>query len=201
MEVKFMREEWIFVFNSLLLGLGLAMDAFSVSLANGMGEPRMRMRKMCGMAGVFAVFQGLMPMIGWLCVHTMAQKFKAFEPFIPWIALALLSYIGIKMLVEGIRCHRGESEFCAIGVGLSALLLQGVATSIDALTVGFTIAEYTWLPALLCALIIAVTTFLTCFIGIAIGKRFGVALAGKASIFGGIILVVIGIEIFLKGIL
>ena len=196
-----MREEWIFVFNSLLLGLGLAMDAFSVSLANGMGEPRMRMRKMCGMAGVFAVFQGLMPMIGWLCVHTMAQKFKAFEPFIPWIALALLSYIGIKMLVEGIRCHRGESEFCAIGVGLSALLLQGVATSIDALTVGFTIAEYTWLPALLCALIIAVTTFLTCFIGIAIGKRFGVALAGKASIFGGIILVVIGIEIFLKGIL
>ena len=201
MEVKFMREEWIFVFNSLLLGLGLAMDAFSVSLANGMGEPRMRMRKMCGMAGVFAVFQGLMPMIGWLCVHTMAQKFKAFEPFIPWIALALLSYIGIKMLVEGIRCHRGESEFCAIGVGLSALLLQGVATSIDALTVGFTIAEYTWFPALLCALIIAVTTFLTCFIGIAIGKRFGVALAGKASIFGGIILVVIGIEIFLKGIL
>lgn len=196
-----MREEWIFVFNSLLLGLGLAMDAFSVSLANGMGEPRMRMRKMCGMAGVFAVFQGLMPMIGWLCVHTMAQKFKAFEPFIPWIALALLSYIGIKMLVEGIRCHRGESEFCAIGVGLSALLLQGVATSIDALTVGFTIAEYTWFPALLCALIIAVTTFLTCFIGIAIGKRFGVALAGKASIFGGIILVVIGIEIFLKGIL
>ena len=201
MEVKFMREEWIFVFNSLLLGLGLAMVAFSVSLANGMGEPRMRMRKMCGMAGVFAVFQGLMPMIGWLCVHTMAQKFKAFEPFIPWIALALLSYIGIKMLVEGIRCHRGESEFCAIGVGLSALLLQGVATSIDALTVGFTIAEYTWFPALLCALIIAVTTFLTCFIGIAIGKRFGVALAGKASIFGGIILVVIGIEIFLKGIL
>lgn len=196
-----MREEWIFVFNSLLLGLGLAMDAFSVSLANGMGEPRMRIRKMCGMAGVFAVFQGLMPMIGWLCVHTMAQKFKAFEPFIPWIALALLSYIGIKMLVEGIRCHRGESEFCAIGVGLSALLLQGVATSIDALTVGFTIAEYTWFPALLCALIIAVTTFLTCFIGIAIGKRFGVALAGKASIFGGIILVVIGIEIFLKGIL
>ena len=177
------------------------MDAFSVSLANGMGEPRMRLRKMCGMAGVFAVFQGLMPMIGWLCVHTMAQKFKAFEPFIPWIALALLSYIGIKMLVEGIRCHRGESEFCAIGVGLSALLLQGVATSIDALTVGFTIAEYTWLPALLCALIIAVITFLTCFIGIAIGKRFGVALAGKASIFGGIILVVIGIEIFLKGIL
>ena len=194
-------EKWIFIFNSVLLGLGLAMDAFSVSLANGMNEPRMRLGRMCGMASVFSVFQGLMPMIGWLCVHTMAQKFKAFEPFIPWIALALLGYIGVKMLIEGIQCNRGESESCSIAVGFSALLLQGVATSIDALTVGFTIAEYTWLPALLCALIIAVITFLICFIGVAIGKRFGVALAGKASIFGGAILILIGIEIFLKGIL
>ncbi len=196
-----MREELLFVFNSVLLGLGLAMDAFSVSLANGMNEPRMQTRKMCGVAGVFSVYQGLMPMLGWLCVHTMAQKFKAFEPWIPWIALALLGYIGTKMLIEGIQCHRGESEACSVGVGVSALLLQGLATSIDALTVGFTIAEYTWLPALLCALIIAVLTFLICFVGIGIGKRFGVALAGKASIFGGVILIVIGIEIFLKGIL
>lgn len=194
-------ENIIFVFNSVLLGLGLAMDAFSVSLANGMNEPRMRTGRMCGMAGIFAIFQGLMPMIGWLCVHTMAQRFQSFEPLIPWIALALLAYIGIKMLMEGVRCHRGESEFCAVGVGLSALLLQGVATSIDALTVGFTIAEYSWLPALLSVLIIAVVTFLACFVGIALGKRFGVALAGKASIFGGVILIVIGIEIFLKGIL
>ena len=194
-------EKWIFIFNSVLLGLGLAMDAFSVSLANGMNEPRMRTGRMCGMAGVFSVFQGLMPLIGWLCVHTMAQKFKAFEPFIPWIALVLLGYIGVKMLVEGIRCHRGVSESCSIAASFSALLVQGVATSIDALTVGFTIAEYTWLPALLCALIIAVITFLICFVGIAIGKRFGVALAGKASIFGGAILILIGIEIFLTGIL
>ena len=201
MEVKSVREELVFVFNSLLLGFGLAMDAFSASLANGMNEPRMRTGKMCGMAGVFAVFQGLMPMIGWLCVHTMVQKFKAFEPFIPWIALALLGYIGTKTLVEGIRCHRGKSEVCSVGIGFSALLLQGIATSIDALTVGFTISEYTWLPALICALIIAVTTFLICFVGIQIGKRFGVALAGKASILGGAILIAIGIGIFLKGIL
>ena len=206
-----MREEMIFVMNSLLLGLGLAMDAFSVSLADGMGEPRMRTEKMCGVAGIFAIFQGLMPMIGWLCVHTMAQKFGAFEPFIPWIALVLLSYIGIKMLAEGRQCQlamncvvkadgsQKVAKACKQYVGFSALILQGIATSIDALTVGFTIAEYTLLPALLCALIIAVITFLICFIGNAIGKRFGVALAGKASIFGGIILIVIGIEIFLKG--
>ena len=190
-----MKDELVFIFDSILLGLGLAMDAFSVSLANGMGEPRMRTRKMCGVAGVFAVFQGLMPMIGWLCVHTMAQKFTAFAPFIPWIALVLLGYIGIKMLAEGVECHRATK---AIEAGNAS---AAVGTSIDALTVGFTIAEYTWLPALLCALIIAVITFLICFIGIAIGKRFGVALSGKASIFGGVILILIGIEIFLKGIL
>lgn len=195
-----MEDGFLFAFNSVLLGLGLAMDAFSVSLANGLGEPRMRTAKMCGVAGIFAMFQALMPLIGWLCVHTMAQHFKAFQRFIPWIALVLLSYIGGKMLMEGIRCHKGESEVCARGVGFSALLIQGVATSIDALAVGFTIAEYTWLPALLCALIIAVVTFLVCFIGIQIGKRFGVALAGKASIFGGVILIIIGLEIFLTGI-
>lgn len=196
-----MQEEILFVFNSVLIGLGLAMDAFSVSMANGLNEPRMRPRKMCGVAGIFALFQAMMPMLGWLCVHTMAQKFKAFEPFIPWIALALLGYIGTKMLIEGIRCNKGQSEACSVGVGLSALLVQGVATSIDALTVGFTIAEYTWLPALLCALIIAVVTFLVCFVGIQIGKKFGVRLAGKASILGGVILIAIGIEILLTSIL
>ena len=196
-----MEDGFLFVFNSVLLGLGLAMDAFSVSMANGLGEPRMRTRRMCMMAGVFAVFQAMMPIIGWACIHTVAQHFDAFQKFIPWIALILLSYIGGKMLLDGIRCHRGESEACSVGIGFSALVVQGVATSIDALAVGFTIADYTWLPALLCALIIAVVTFLVCFVGIAIGKKFGVALAGKASIFGGVILIIIGLEIFLTGIL
>lgn len=195
-----MEDEVLFVLNSALLGLGLAMDAFSVSLANGLGEPRMKTARMSLMAGVFAVFQALMPLLGWICIHTVAQKFEAFQKFIPWIALILLSYIGIKMLMEGVRCHKGESEACGTKVGFSALLVQGIATSIDALAVGFTIAEYTWLPAIFCALIIALVTFLICFIGIQIGKRFGVALAGKASIFGGAILVIIGLEIFLTGI-
>ena len=97
--------EWSFVFffNSVLLGVGLAMDAFSVSLANGLNEPSMKKKKMCGIAGVFAVFQALMPMIGWICVHTIVQYFKSFEKLIPWIALLLLGFIGGKMLIEGIR--------------------------------------------------------------------------------------------------
>ncbi len=196
-----MREQIIFVFNSVLLGLGLAMDAFSVSLANGLNEPKMKTAKMCGVAGVFSVFQALMPLIGWLCIHTIAEKFSAFEQLIPWIALFLLGYIGGKMLMEGIK-SRGSCESPEpVAVGFGSLLVQGVATSIDALAVGFTISEYTWIPALLCALIIATVTFIVCFVGIQIGKIFGVKLAGKASILGGVILIGIGIEIFLTGIL
>ena len=195
-----MGDTVVLIGTGLFLGLGLAMDAFSVSLANGLAEPRMKILRMCGVAGIFAVFQALMPLIGWVCVHTMAQKFEAFSVCIPWIALLLLGYIGGKMLWEGIRCQNGTGECRVGGATLASLLLQGLATSIDALTVGFTISDYTFLPALLCTCIIGVVTFLVCFVGLEIGKRFGVALAGKASIFGGVILIAIGLLIFLRGI-
>ena len=194
--------EWnfVFVFNSVLLGVGLAMDAFSVSMANGLNEPAMRRKKMCGIAGVFAFFQALMPMIGWVCIHSVVQYFTAFEKFIPWIALSLLLYIGGKMLLDGIKNAQGDEQG-ASKVGISALFVQGVATSIDALSVGFTIADYGFIMALVCALIIAVVTFFICVGGVLIGKKFGTKLAGKASVFGGVILIVIGLEIFITGIL
>ena len=188
-----------FFFTNIMLGVGLAMDAFSVSLANGLNEPAMKKHKMCGIAGIFAAFQFLMPVVGWVCVSTIAQLFSAFEKFIPWIALALLSYIGGKMLYEGIRSGNAEEDSPA--VGLSALLVQGVATSIDALSVGFTISHYTWLEALLAGLLIGGVTFLICFIGLSIGKKAGTKLANKAGIFGGIILILIGFEIFISGLL
>lgn len=192
--------EWSFMFlvNSLLLGVGLAMDAFSVSLANGLNEPRMKGRKICGIAGVFAFFQALMPMIGWVCVHTILQHFKVFEKFIPWIALILLAYIGGKMLLEGIKNKDGEVE--KPEVGFMALLVQGVATSIDALSVGFTISEYGLTMALVCALIIATVTFFICVAGLMIGKKFGTKFSNKASILGGAILIIIGLEIFITGV-
>ena len=190
-----MSWNFAFFFNSLLLGVGLAMDAFSVSLANGLREPKMRFRRISGMAAVFAVFQALMPLIGWLCVHTIVQHFRSFEKLIPWIALVLLCWLGGKMLLEGIRGE--ESKMEEGGVGIAALLVQGVATSIDALSVGFTIAEYNWLMALVCALLIAVVTFAICLGGIALGKKFGTRLAGRAGILGGAILIFIGLEIFI----
>lgn len=192
--------EWnlLFFFNSVLLGVGLAMDAFSVSLANGLNEPDMRKKKMCAVAGVFAFFQALMPMTGWICVHTIVQYFRAFEKFIPWIALILLLFIGGKMLLEGMKNRNEETEKSK--VGLAALFVQGVATSIDALSVGFTIAEYGLLMAAVCALIIAAVTFVICMAGLVIGKKFGTKFSGKAATFGGAILIVIGLEIFVMGV-
>lgn len=190
---------FIFFFNSILLGVGLAMDAFSVSLANGLNDPGMKIGKMCGIAGVFAAFQAIMPMAGWICVHTVVERFKAFEKFIPWIALILLCYIGGKMLIEGMK-NAGEEEQKTSKMSFGLLMVQGVATSIDALSVGFTIADYGWLMALVCALVIAAMTFVICMGGLVLGKKFGTRLAGKANILGGVILILIGLEIFISGI-
>lgn len=191
--------EWSFLFflNSALLGVGLAMDAFSVSMANGLHDPKMSVKRMYLIAGTFGVFQAVMPMTGWICVHTIVELFSSFEAFIPWIALILLAYIGGKMLLEGIR---GEEAEEAAELSAGALFMQGVATSIDALSVGFTISEHGWLMALAASLIIALVTFVICMAGLRIGKKFGTKLSGKASILGGVILIGIGLEIFISGV-
>ena len=189
----------IFFLNSAALGVGLAMDAFSVSLANGLHEPRMPRGRMCFIAGVYAFFQFIMPMTGWACIHTIAVLFSAFRKMIPWIALGLLLYLGGKMILEGLQ-ERNSGSDGGTGPCLSGkdLLLQGIATSIDALSVGFAIAEYALVPAFLASLIIAAVTFIICIGGLLIGRKAGTALSWKASVLGGCILVLIGIEIFLK---
>jgi putative Mn2+ efflux pump MntP len=184
-----------FFLNSILLGIGLAMDAFSVSLANGLNEPKMKGGRVCGIAGIFSLFQFAMPMIGWICVSTVAKLFTKFEKFIPWIALILLCFIGGKMLIEGIKGGECDEENSKTTLG--ALMVQGVATSIDALSVGFTISDYNWLEALISCLLIGIVTFFICYAGIIIGKKAGTKLAGKAGIFGGAILIFIGLEIFI----
>lgn len=188
----------IFIFNSILFGIGLAMDAFSVSCANGLAAPDMPVRKSVKIAGTFAVFQTVMPLIGWFCVHTIAEKFQAFQKFIPWIALGLLLYIGGSMLREGLSGHAGDDAKGEVGNG--TLFLQGIATSIDALSVGFTIAEYNWAEALAESVIIGIVTFVICLIGIRLGKTLGTRLSGKAEILGGLILIGIGLEIFITGV-
>ncbi len=194
-----MNWDFSFFCTSIMLGAGLAMDAFSVSLANGLNEPKMKKGRLCGIAGVFALFQFAMPIIGWVCVHTVMQCFAACGKLIPWIAFGLLLFIGGKMLIEGIKEKDGGDENPAVGV--IGLLVQGVATSIDALSVGFTIADYDGLSAFICCLVIAAVTFLLCVGGLVLGKKFGTKFAGRASVLGGVILIAIGLKIFIEGIL
>ena len=183
---------------SITFGFALAMDAFSVSLANGMNEKRMKFGRMCAIAGIFAFFQAVMPLIGWVCVHTILEYFHGFSKFIPYIALALLAFIGGKMIYEGIK-KDCDCEDCA--VGLLGLIVQGIATSIDALSVGLEIGHYNLAEACVSSFVIALVTFIICMFGVWAGKKFGNMLSNKATVFGGVILVGIGIYIFIKGIL
>lgn len=195
-----MQFGFAFFFNSILMGVGLAMDAFSVSLANGLRETSMKKRKILLIAGTFAVFQALMPMIGWLCVHTLAEKFEIFQKFIPWIALALLLYIGIGMIKEGREEECSISGDCGT-LRFGALIMQGIATSIDALSVGFTISEYNRIMAFAEAIIIAAVTFVICYAGVVLGKKFGTRFSGKSAYLGGGILIFIGLKIFVEGVI
>ena len=189
--------DWSFLFflNSVLFGAGLAMDALSVSVADGLSEPGMKRSKAFLIAGVFALFQTAMPLIGWFCVSSIASVFQAVVPFIPWIALALLLFLGIKMIIEGLRKESGDKK--TAGLTLPVLLLQGLATSIDALSVGFTISEYTFAQALVESIIIGAVTFGICLAGILVGRKAG-GLFKKAPVIGGAILIAIGIEIFVS---
>ena len=195
-----MQWSFVFFFNSILLGIGLAMDAFSVSLANGLNEPEMKTGRMNLIAGTYSFFQFAMPMIGWICIRTVVEYFQAFEKYVPWIALALLAYIGGEMLIKGIRKKESAEAEDRNNLGFGKLLVQGIATSIDALSVGFTIEQYEFPMALVASLIIAFVTHFICLGGLALGKRFGMKFAGKSSIAGGLILIAIGIEIFVRGI-
>ena len=188
------------VITSALLGVGLAMDAFSVSLANGLADKDMRIGRMLVIAGTFAGFQFAMPMIGWVFVHTAESKLEWFSTLVPWIALLLLLYIGGKMLKEGIEESRDPKGDEPEQVGAGDLIMQGIATSIDALSVGFTIAAYSLLQALSASLIIGVVTLFICLAGLRIGRKLGTVLAGKASILGGVILIGIGLEIWIRGV-
>lgn len=187
---------WLFIVNSVLLGVGLAMDAFSVSIANGLSEPRMRPHKHIAAAAVYGGFQFMMPMIGWFLVTTLIGWFGVIKAFIPYVALGLLLFIGVKMIIA---CLRGGDEEETRRLTVPMLLLQGVATAVDALSVGLTTAAYEWYMALFSSLIIGAVTFVICLFGLWIGKRFG-RVFRRAELVGGVILIAIGVEIFVKNV-
>ena len=193
--------DWRLLFlNSIFLGFGLALDAFSVSVADAMANPDMKKSRKISIAFTFAFFQMLMPLSGWFCVRTIADKFSLFQKAIPYIAFILLAYIGLKMVIESRKGEEEKDEGAAV-LTFATLMVQGIATSIDALSVGFAIADYSSLEALTSTLIIGATTFIICIFGLEVGKKVGKAFSDKATLFGGCILIIIGLEIFIKGVL
>lgn len=184
------------IITSILLGIGLAMDACAVSMANGLKEPKMKVNKILFIAFMFGVFQGLMPLLGYIVGSNILNKI---DWIIPWIALFLLGFIGGKMIYDGL--HEEDNKECCHTLTFKLLIIQAIATSIDALSVGVSISNYILLDAIICVSIITLVTFIICFIGVFIGKKFGDSLGNKAEILGGIILIAIGIEIYITGLL
>ncbi|MBQ8425671.1 MAG: manganese efflux pump [Clostridia bacterium] len=188
-----------FILESILLGLGLAMDASAVSMANGFSYPKMKIKKIILIALMFGLFQGVMPLIGYFIGHTIITYI---EKWIPWIALIILCFLGGRMLYEALKsndeCEKVEKTDCK-KLTFKTLIIQSIATSIDALSVGLTIADYSIIKAIICASFITIVTFACSFGSVFLGKKFGTRLGHRAEIIGGIILILIGIEIFVTG--
>ncbi len=197
--------DFVFIADSLLLGVGLAMDAFSVSAAYGLTEPAMKKPREIFISGTFGVFQFAMPLLGWILVKTAVNQFEKINRFIPWAAFIILMFLGIKMIIESLRENREKEEKEAEqikkkGSGFFEVILRGIATSIDALSAGLTIESYSLPQALSSSAIIGAVTFALCLFGIFIGKKAGMKFSKGAGILGGSILIIIGIKIFLSGI-
>lgn len=177
----------LFFINSCLLGFGVAIDAFVVATANGISEKNLSKQKAFFIAVLFGFFQGFMPYIGYLAGSVIFGKIIG---FIPYLSLVILSFLGVRTLLSNTETSINSKLTYKI------IFMQAIATSIDALSVGFTLLEYTKSTTFICVLIISVITFLLCLIGIYIGKKFGSKFNKYASIISGIILILIGIEIF-----
>ena len=185
------------------LGLGLTADAAAVSMANGLEEPNMKRSKHILIAFMYGLFQGLMPLIGYLFGSTIYNNVPQIKQYniIPIVALVILGFLGTKMIIDGIKDGNSEESNEIRKITFKLIFIQSIATSIDALSTGLTFANYNVFEALMVTFLISLVTFIICIISVIIGKKFGTKLGNKALIVGGIILIIIGLEIFITGII
>ena len=185
------------------LGLGLTADAAAVSMANGLEEPNMKRSKHILIAFMYGLFQGLMPLIGYLFGSTIYNNVPQIKQYniIPIVALVILGFLGTKMVIDGIKDGKKEVNDEIRKITFKLIFIQSIATSIDALSTGLTFANYNVFEALMVTFLISLVTFIICIISVIIGKKFGTKLGNKALIVGGIILIIIGLEIFITGII
>jgi putative Mn2+ efflux pump MntP len=175
----------------ILLSVGLAMDAFAVSVCKGLALQKIRFKHMLICGAWFGGFQALMPLLGWL----LGSRFSRYiEKFDHWIAFILLALIGANMIREAVS---GKEEDVDSSLKFGEMFLMAVATSIDALAVGvsFAFLNVSIVPAVIC---IGVITFVISAIGVKIGSIFGARYKARAEIAGGVILIIIGLRILLQ---
>lgn len=180
----------ITIIQVFLIGLGLSMDAFAISMTNGMCYKELKLKDNLLIALSFGLFQGIMPLIGFFIGSIFSSQIAKFDH---WIALILLSFIGIKMILDGLK----HNDFEVKPFKLKLIFIQGIATSIDALAIGIGFVALN-INIYSSSVIIAITTFVLCLLAIYLGKIIGNKLNSKAEIFGGTILVLIGLKIFLE---
>ena len=179
----------------LLLALGLSMDAFAVSVSNGMCIKKIKISDSFSIAFSFGLAQGLMPLLGFYLGQVFIERIKHLDHY---IVLILLTFIGVKMILEKVFPSHKEKKECPVeGLRKSELLLQAVATSIDALAAGVSFAAMRT-DILISVGIIALITFCVWFVGVRIGKRFGDAVGSWAEIAGGLILILLGLKVFIE---
>ena len=179
-----------------LLALGLSMDAFAVSVSDGICFQKEK-KKLIVASLSFGVFQSLMPLIGYLAGKTFSSYVEIVDH---WIALVLLGFLGGKMLFEAIQNLRHpEEEVCHAAFTYKLIFTQSIATSIDALAAGVTLAvAFPNTNPYLAVSLIGVTTAICCLIGAFVGKKFGAMMKDKAALLGGVILIAIGVKIFVE---
>mgnify|MGYP004678877425 FL=1 len=178
-----------------LIGVGLSVDAFAVSICKGLGMSRLNMRQAVVISLFFGGFQALMPLIGWALGSQLADLIT---PIDHWIAFALLAFVGGKMLWDAFHeDDEQEGDAKDTKLDLKELLMLAIATSIDALAVGITFAflQVAIVPSVI---IIGVTTFVLSFVGVAVGHFFGARFEKPATIAGGVVLILIGAKILLE---
>ena len=175
-----------------LIGVGLAMDAFAVSICKGLAMRKMNYRQAIIIAGFFGVFQALMPALGYLLGTTFASKIAAIDH---WIAFILLGIIGASMIKEAFEDDSDELEDSKLRIG--DLFMLAIATSIDALAVGITFAFFE-VSLLTSVTLIGVITFIICIIGVKVGNVFGKKYKNKAELAGGIILILMGTKLLIE---
>lgn len=177
----------------LLLAIGLSMDASAVSISNSLCIKKIRIRDVLKMALMFALFQGLMPLVGYFAANTFETVIEQFDH---WIAFVLLTIIGGKMLHEAIKADANQ-ECTIFSLTFKLLLVQAIATSIDALAVGVSLSALN-VNIYYAISIISIVTLISCTVAILMSKRFGNLLGKRAGIVGGIILIIIGLKIFIE---